>query len=67
MGSAQVNKFFAVLNAPLIYEHTYKRHDRIVGLDIEKVAKESCQMLVSCLHHGQHDVNMIMYFSQIKR
>ena len=43
MGCDQVNKFFADLNVRIINEHTHKHHERIVGLAIEKVAKESCR------------------------
>ncbi|KAL1516233.1 hypothetical protein ABEB36_000152 [Hypothenemus hampei] len=51
IGCNQINKFFADLNVPILNDHTYKRHERIVGLAVENVAKKSCHDAAQAERH----------------
>ncbi|XP_074111609.1 very long chain fatty acid elongase 5 isoform X1 [Cotesia typhae] len=43
IGKTQINTIFSALNTPIINSALLKRYEKIVGVAIEKVAKDSCR------------------------
>jgi len=46
IGYTHVNNFLTSLNVPTINQSAYKRREREIGLAIEEVANNSCQMVL---------------------
>ena len=47
MGATHVNAFLTSLNIPAVSSKTLKKHEHAVGVEIEKVAKKSCEATIA--------------------